>query len=172
MLRTTINVHLSVLSKIAAGSNLLGIPQRTLVVRLLMRIMRDIDRHQGSFTLTRYQRRDPKGRWKCFPVVFQAQQNEFFNDLKRFSRFSISHLVAIAVKEYLPELLADGNNERHNYASSEWALGRRMDGSALCWEIYWGKPAPSTRKTAGGSILRWTGPGGMPDRPPAGSIRH
>jgi hypothetical protein len=172
MLRTTINVHLSILSKISAASNRLNISRRELVVRLLMRIMRDIGRHQGDFTLVKYQPRDPGRRWKCFPVVFQKHQNEFFTDLKRFSRFSVSHLVAIAVREYLPELLAEETDERYNYTCCEWALGQRMVEGAFCWEIFWGKPACATRQTTGVTILRRTGPGGKPQWPPAGPRRH
>jgi hypothetical protein len=172
MLRTTININLDVLVEITAAAIRLEVSRRKLIVRLLMRIMRDISRYQGEFTLVKYQPYDPLGRWHHFPIVFRKDENEFFTDLRKFSKYSVSYLVAIAVREYLPEILAEQKKSRHNYSYNEWALGLRMVRGALCWEIFWGDPVPDPRNAPGEIILRRTASGAVPLRPPADSTLH
>jgi hypothetical protein len=105
-----------------------------------MKLLRDIERFQGGFTLVRYQARGALTNWHCFPISFKKEENEFFTDLRKLSKCSVSYLVAIAAEQYLNELLNEGAN-RHNYAEfTAYAIGKRIERDVVCWEFYWGNP--------------------------------
>jgi hypothetical protein len=135
----------SVYDKVSLTAEKLGKTRQEVVKMLLRCILRDIDRYQGGFTLTRYQTRDPLKRWKCFSISFRENENEFAKDLRGLSRFSVSHLVAIATARYLEELLGDGEN-KHNYIKfPHYAVGQRIENGIICWELYWGDPGPAPK---------------------------
>jgi hypothetical protein len=143
MLRTTVNMQNSIFFKLGLAASRLGKTRRDIVVTLLMRLMSDIERFQGGFTLVRYQERDPLRQWHCFSISFRKDENEFFTDLRKLGKFSVSYMVAIAVERYLDELMREGD-ERHNYAGfTHYAVGLRLEGGIICWELYWGDP-PNT----------------------------
>jgi hypothetical protein len=131
--------------KLSLASSRLGKTRREIVVMLLMKIMRDIEGFQGGFALVRYQERDPLKRWHCFSISFRKDENEFFTDLRKLGKFSVSYLVAIAVERYLDELFEDGDNG-HNYALfTHYAVGQRTEGGIVCWELYWGDPVDTPK---------------------------
>jgi hypothetical protein len=138
MLRTSINMSHAVFVKIALAAVKLGTSRREVVIMLLRRILRDIDRYKGGSTLVRYQPPDPLKQWHCFPICFKKNENEFATDFRKLSRFSVSYLVAIATKRYLDELLRDSASV-HNYGKfPDYAIGRRRVAGIMCWEMYWG----------------------------------
>jgi hypothetical protein len=140
---------------LSLASERLGKTRRDLVVMLLMKIMRDVDRFQGGFTLVRYQKRDPLKRWRCFSISFRTDEYEFFTDLRKLGKFSVSYLVAMAVERYLDELL-DGK-KRHNYFRfTHYTIGQRIENDILCWEFYWGDPADTPKALKGTKIHRRT----------------
>jgi hypothetical protein len=129
--------------KICVAAARLGKSRREVILILLRRIMCDIDRYQGGFTLVKYQQRDPLRDWRCFPISLRKSENEFVADFRKLAKVSVSYMVAIAVERYLEDLLEDGGN-RHNYAElTHYAIGQRIEGGIICWELYWGDPGTS-----------------------------
>jgi hypothetical protein len=130
----------AVFVELSIASAKLGKSRRDVVVMLLMKVMKDVERLKGGFTLVRYQERDPLKQWHCFSISFRREENEFFTDLRKLGKFSVSYLVAIAAELYMDDLL----NERggmHNYAAfAHYAVGQRAEGGIICWELYWGDP--------------------------------
>jgi hypothetical protein len=156
MLRTSINMRHDVFLKIGLAAVRLGRTRREVVLMLLSRIMRDIDRFQGGFTLVKYQPRDPMKKWHCVPISLRKNENEFVTDFRKLGKCSVSYLVAIATERYLEELQNDGDN-RHNYAEFiHYAIGQRLEGGIICWELYWGDPGPSPRGCGTSKIHRRT----------------
>jgi hypothetical protein len=142
MLRTSINMRLSVFIKTSLAAAQLGKTHQEVVKMLLRRVLHDIDRFQGGFTLVRYQPRNPEKQWKCFPISFRENENEFAKDLRGLSKFSVSYLVAIATWFYLEELLEDGKNRHKNAEFPHYAVVQRIENGFICWELYWGDPGP------------------------------
>jgi hypothetical protein len=127
--------------KLSHASMKIGKTRREVVVMLLLRLMSDVEGFPGGFTLVRYQERDPLKRYRCFSISFKKDENEFFTDLRKLCKLSVSYLVAIAVERYLEEMLNEGQS-RHNYTEfTHYAIGQRIDDGIICWEFYWGDPA-------------------------------
>jgi len=130
-------------------------PRREVIVMLLMRLMRDITRLQGAFTLVKYQKRNPEKVWHCVPVSFRRDENEFFSDLRKLTKFSVSFLVAMATEMYLEELL-QGDKRHNNTQFVHYAIGQRIENGIICWEMYWGNPKDTPKVSASSKIHRRT----------------
>ncbi|TAL35000.1 MAG: hypothetical protein EPN93_11135, partial [Spirochaetes bacterium] len=125
MLRTSINMRNDIFIRIGIAAVRLRKSQREVVIMLLNRIRGDFNHFQGGFTLVRYQPRDPRKRWHCFPIRFREAENELVADFRKLGRFSVSYLVAMATDRYLEEMLQD-KKSRHNYAKfAHYAIGQR-----------------------------------------------
>lgn len=137
MLKTTLNINCDVITRITCASRKLNKSKRDIIVILLKCIMRDIDKFQGGFTTVKYQPDDEKGHWHCFSIRFKCDENEFWVDLRKMSKFSVSYLVAIAVDIYLDDLV---KNSVHNYAKfNKYILVKETVQGIVCWQCYWGK---------------------------------
>jgi hypothetical protein len=156
MMRTSINMRLSIHNKILLAAARLGKTRQEVVKILLRRILLDIGRYQGGFRLVRYQARDPFKQWKCFKIAYRKNENEFVEDFRGLSKFSVSYLVAIATERYLEELLEDGEGRYNNTEFPHYAVGQRVENGIICWEYYWGDPAPIPQPPATTKILRRT----------------
>jgi hypothetical protein len=156
MLRTSINMKHAVFLRISLAAARLGKTRREIVLMLLRRILQDINHLQGGFTLVKYQPRDPLKQWHCVSLSLRKNENEFVADFRKLGKCSVSYLVAIATDRYLEELLHDGGSG-HNYAEFiHYAIGQRLEGDIICWELYWGDPGPLPKGGGNSKIHRRT----------------
>jgi hypothetical protein len=140
MIATSINMHVDTLGLISRGAAKLDISKRALIVRLLMRIMRDVGRFQRGFSTVKYQPDDNDGRWHCFSIRFKPDENEFFTDLRNFCKCSVSLLVAIAAEKYLAEILGENENEVYNNALfRNYNVRKEVTDGIIYWIISWGR---------------------------------
>jgi hypothetical protein len=147
MLATSINVHIRTLSALSRAAQAMGVSRRDVVVRLLMRIMHDVDMYQSGCRTVRYQPDDEKGKWRCFPLKFKPDENEFFADLRKVCKCSVSLLVAMAVDRYLDELLTKSAGKiEYNYnIFRNYFIKKVIIDGIICWQIYWGTPKNHSR---------------------------
>ncbi|TAL35700.1 MAG: hypothetical protein EPN93_09580 [Spirochaetes bacterium] len=156
MLRTSANMRPDILHTLNAAAERLGKPRREVIVKLLMRIMDNIGRFQGGFTLVRYQERNPEKQWRCVGISFKKDEYEFFSDIRRLSKFSVSFLITIATERYLDDLLNEAEEEHNNTAYTHYTIGQRVENGILCWEMYWGDPTPTLKGGGNTKIHRRT----------------
>ncbi|TAL39322.1 MAG: hypothetical protein EPN93_01940 [Spirochaetes bacterium] len=143
MARTSINVHTDIMRKLAQAALQLQTSRRDIVVRLLKTVMRDLPRYNTRFETVKYQPDDPEGRWHCFGVRFKAEEFEFWADLRRLSKFTVSYLVAIGVERYLDDLMRDGERSVHNYAPYDrHAVRRNVTDGMVIWNLIWKSTKP------------------------------
>ncbi|TAL34004.1 MAG: hypothetical protein EPN93_12485 [Spirochaetes bacterium] len=158
MLRTSLNIHFDVLDRISAAAVRLDIPRREVIIRLLMRVVRDHHRYPGGFSLVKYQGHDPEKRWHCFPMYYSKAENELVTDLRKFGKFTVSKFVAIAVYRYLDEIVQEIEVGRYNYVRpSGWSLGQKLVSGSICWEICWKNKKQDRNLHKQGTILRSIG---------------
>lgn len=139
MISTTINIHTDVLFKITFAAGLLDISKKDIIVMLMMRMMKDQHAFERYFTTVRYQPDDAKDKWHCFHVRLKADVNEYFVDLRKLCKCSVSCLLAIAVNRYLDDLLHDGENAvDNNPFFMNYVLFREVYDGIISWRFYWG----------------------------------
>ncbi len=116
------------------------------VMRYAMRYHAKYEREHGRIA---YQKRFdedgmpiPKFRVK---VKFLQREYDYFNDMRRFFRRSISHVIAIAVLEYLPALVeriekGEYDEEVESYPYKSCAIYDKCIEEATVYHIWWGLP--------------------------------
>jgi len=141
MITTTLNIHLDVLSKITQTAERLGKSRREIIVLLLMKMMKDHRLFGRGFSTVKYQLDDDKENWHCFHIRFREDENEFFVDLRKLCKFSVSCLLAKAVERYLGELLKNTEKKVDNYRNfNSYVLHREVVEGIISWRMYWGFP--------------------------------
>ncbi len=168
-LKTSLNMSTRTLTGITRAAEQLDRPMREVVVMLLRRMMRDVDRFQGGFTLVKYQERRPKSEWHCFCIEYYEDENEFFNDLRKLCKLSMSRLVAIATKRYLSEIVQGEMEGILNYLGVNDYLFRQQTIDGLrAWIFCWGIPRKRMHTYPPATILRYT----SVNRPPGRKARN
>jgi len=142
MLATTLNIHKEIFLKLTQASILLKKSRRAIIIMLLMRIMRDIHKIRRGFTTVKYQPDDLKEKWHCFSIKFKFDENEFWGDMRKVGKYSVSFLLAIAVNKYLDEILGRNKKKIYNYVHfNNYLLYREVIDGIICWKSYWGFPS-------------------------------
>jgi hypothetical protein len=147
ILRTTLNIHVDILSRIYTAAIKLNKSHREIIILLFMRIMQNHSLLQGKFTTVKYQPDDERNKWHKFHICFKPDENEFFGDLRKFCKFSVSYLLAIAVREYLDELMGDAEKKSvDNYPYfNNYMIYREIVSGIISWRLYWGYPAEEAK---------------------------
>ena len=141
MLATTLNVHHDVLAKITEIAVRHEKTLREIIVLLLKRIMDDHVGLMRGFTTVRYQSDDDRKNWHCFHIRFKHDEYEYFNDLRKVCKRSISLLISIAIDRYYDELTSAPINVVDNYTQfNNYVLRREVVGGIITWLLYWGYP--------------------------------
>ncbi len=121
-----------------------------LVIAVMRYAMRHHAKHEREHGRIEYQKRFdedgmpiPKFRVK---VKIQEREYDYFNDMRRFFRRSISHVIAIAVLEYLPvlvELIENGEYDEdvESYPYKSCAIYDKYIEEATIFHIWWGLPS-------------------------------
>ena len=141
MIATTLNIHISVLSKINYASQRLCKSRKKIIVMLLMKIMRDNCLFKQGFSTVKYQLDDIKCNWHCFHIRFREDENEYFVDLRKLTKYSVSCLLAMAVDRYLLKLMKHGRKSvDNNLYFTNYLLHREENDNIISWRLYWGFP--------------------------------
>jgi hypothetical protein len=115
MPKTTMNIHLAEWIKICWVAARLAKTRREVIMTLLALLLRDMERLQGKFTTVKYQEDDPEGWWHCYTILIRSDELEFWSNIGRLSKLSLSNLIAVAVEKYWVKLLEEKSNEIHKY---------------------------------------------------------
>ncbi len=138
---TMLNIHNELygqITKIALQHNK---PRREIIVRLLMRVMGDHLKLMGGISAVKYQPDDDEQNWHPFHIALKPDEYEFFIDLRKVCKCSVSLLLAIAVRRYGHELTKSNEKIIDNYPYFQnYVLRRNVVDGIYCWHFYWGLP--------------------------------
>jgi hypothetical protein len=140
---TTLNVHTDILERIADAALIKGVNRKEIIVLLLNMIMDEIPRAVTMGRLVQYQKRRPRTEWRRVHVRFEVDEYEYFLDLRKLMKSSLSRVLAIAVERYIDTLCKNksvDNNRHTNYL----IINEEID-SISCWRLIWGYPPSITR---------------------------
>jgi len=145
IIETTAYLDMECVDLLAGMAEEAGVSRSKLVVLLLKRVMKDhaaLVRYDGA---VKYQKRKPVDKRKRLHVAVELRDYEFFIDMRKLFKWSVSFLIAFAVREHLEELMVKLADEKYDeYADNYpyhhyFIIPERVD-SAICWKIYWGIP--------------------------------
>ena len=142
MIATTLNIHVDILSKIEAAAERFKKSKRAIIVMLLKRLMLDYKLQKLAFSTVKYQDDDMEENWHCFHIRFREDENEYFVDMRKVCKLSVSHLLAIAVRRFLYRITRKREREFvANYPFFvNYVMGRRVIDGIISYHFYWGFP--------------------------------
>jgi len=142
MIDTTLNIHVNILSRINHAALKLGKPRKEVIIFLLKRLMEDTGVLNSDFSTVKYQEDADPEHWRCFHIRFREDDYEYFLDLRKFSKSSVSCLLAMAVTRYLESLVEDFKTGAvDNYSLfRNYVLHWEVVEGIIAWHIYWGFP--------------------------------
>lgn len=132
--------------QILQASTLTGKTNSEIITMLMMRIVNIHNRLIGQNQRVRYQERNENRKWKTMHLTICFRDYEYFLDLRKFCKRSVSSLVALAVSLFLDEIINSICNRENkteytdNNQFKHYILFKKIIDNTICWEIYWGLP--------------------------------
>ncbi len=146
-IRTTVNLREDdalVLQRAAAEA---GVTRSRLVSALLRRRAELEKRRVKAWERVRYQERDESANWKKVHVSLRGDEYEFFIDLRKVKKFSVSFLISQAIRELLDDVLKMIVGKVDKYYYNGYAFMGMVVGNVTCWLFCWGIPIRMPKTT-------------------------
>lgn len=140
-IHTTVNLGMSDAVFLDKNAEKLGMPRSRLLVLLMRKMLVHWKQMKRNFSSVKYQKNTAGEEWKVVHVFLEAGDYEVFIDMRKFFKRSVSALVAMAIKKYLKEIIADGKDDIKGYCDNYKLIGYQFDGkldkNCICWHITW-----------------------------------
>jgi len=141
MIKTTLNIQKGVFEKISAAAEKLNKSRREIIVLLLMKLMRDYNSFRFRFSAVSYQPDADEDSWHCFHINYKEHEYEYFTDLRKLTKFSVSFLLRIAVYRYLDKISEGFDKPIDNYSRfKDYTVLKKEVDDFLIWTFIWGAP--------------------------------
>lgn len=139
-IETTININIDILDRLLYAATITGESKRNIISSLMRRLSEDYEKIAVPWKRITYQKRDRKKKWKRLHVMLMPDEYEFFLDLRKACKSSVSRLVAYAIERYLDEIVAEFIKGTDNYRYSNYAISYFINNGVVCLIHYWGLP--------------------------------
>ena len=137
-METTLNIHVDILDKISTAADKRGISCSAMIVILLQKVMRARYNMVPIGRLVQYQDRRSKEEWHRFHIVWRWDDYEYFLDLRKLLKMSVSKILADAVEKFLKKLRKKDFTDK--YRIRNYLLIGRSINNVRYWKLFWGLP--------------------------------
>jgi hypothetical protein len=135
---TTININKDMDLKLSEAAARTGESKRNIISSLLRHLSEDYEKLAVPWKRISYQKRDPKKNWRRLHLTLMPDEYEFFLDLRKAYKMSVSRLVAYAMEKYFNEVECELINGSDNYRYKNYTLSCVIDKGVVCLIHYWG----------------------------------
>lgn len=135
---TTVNIGRDVAARIAGAAAGQGASRRDIVSALLKYAAGRMKPDSFPRVCVKYQEKRPGVGWHRLHVVMRRDEYDFFTDLRKLFKLSVSFIIAYAVEHYLDEMLNHTNGITDNYLYRNYAIIQIPVGDIMCWLLCWG----------------------------------
>ncbi len=137
MIKSSVNINTEKLSRLETFSEVNDLSVNEIVSLLLRKILKDGNNVAIKFSAVKYQDIDPDKNWDTLTVYFDDVDYEFFTDMRKFYKFSVSFLLAKAIDLFLDTILSEIEEILLNYVDSDWDISRDDVKVGAVWTILW-----------------------------------
>ena len=136
-METTVNIQVELFERISKEARARNISRSKMIITLL-EMMMEKSSSPILGRLVQYQERRKGNKWHPFHITFLDDEYEYFQDMRKLLKMSVSLLLAIAVKQFLdnPAVKIDTDN----YRFGSYLIVKEIVDSITCWRLYWGYP--------------------------------
>ncbi len=137
-MRTTLNIRVDMLQKIVKAARSNGVSSSEMIFLLIKRVTVDMENPAGIGKMVRYQKRRNPEDWHVFHVKVREDMYEYWLDLRKLLKMSVSLILANAVERFLRKPLKIKRSD--NYLCTSYFIMKDIIGSAIIWKFIWGCP--------------------------------
>jgi hypothetical protein len=137
-METTLNIHTKISEQITMASRLMGISRSTVIVILVKKVMDDISNPGQPGRLVQYQTRRKQDEWHTFHLSVREDDYEYFLDLRKLLKMSVSLILAYAVKKFLDTIIKRNCTDNNRYKN--YIIAKEFIDDIVCWKFIWGFP--------------------------------
>ena len=139
-METTLNIRTDIMYQISRSAKAHGMCCSELIVILLKKVMKDIGNPDCMGMLVQYQARRRPEEWHTFHIKWKEYDYEYFQDLRRLLKKSISLLLAHAVRKFLSK--KNKINRNDNYLYVNYSIIKELINNITSWRFIWGYSPP------------------------------
>jgi len=145
-IETTVNLDNGTLYRLRHASASSGRSVAELISLTMKKTMQGGLSFQSNSGRIRYQEERPPQEWSCLHVVLFSREYEFFLDMRKFFKRSVSFLIVLSVELYLDQIILEftkcpqDDDTIDNYQFNSYILIKETLKGAIYWRIYWGLP--------------------------------
>jgi hypothetical protein len=138
-IETTINIRISVKQCIILAALRSGISCSDVIISAMKCMIDNIGHTARTGFRVKYQERRDESEWDSLHLVLKPEDYEYFLDMKKFMKMSVSFLITRAIKKHMKEVIY--NKTTDNYRLTNYIVIYEKVDQIPCWRIYWGMPA-------------------------------
>ncbi|HNW28997.1 MAG TPA: hypothetical protein PKN50_11010 [Spirochaetota bacterium] len=137
-METTLNIQQDILGQITRAAATLGISRSEVIITLIKKVMDNTTNPDCLWKLVKYQQKGKDGEWHRFHLTVRPDDYEYFQDLRKLLKMSLSLILFHAVNKYLNKLMKKKFTDNYRY-KNYIIMGKRIN-SVPCWIFIWGYP--------------------------------
>lgn len=141
-METTLNIRAGNLEKITSAADSLGISCSAMIVALMQKVMAEGAHPVRMGRLVRYQIRTRPGDWRAFHVQLREDEYEYFLDMRKLLKMSVSLILAYAVKRFLINPIKENVTDNYPNQFRNYLIVKEYINNIICWKFIWGYQPP------------------------------
>lgn len=143
---TTVNIRGSLKRRVIMASHRSGHTCSEIVTAALKQVMKEVENNVKIGTTVKYQARRDPSEWETLHVQWLPEDYEYFTDLRKFRKMSVSYLVSYAIEKYLKQIMNLISTDNYPQTFSGYICIKEIIDNIPSWRLIWGRP-PSIIKT-------------------------
>ncbi len=137
-METTLNIRSDLLQQIALAAQSRGVSRSEIIMLLIKKTLGDVGEPECFGSLVRYQSRQKAENWRKFHIQVREDMYEYWVDMRKLLKRSVSLILAYAVMKYLVKSLR--KNRTDNYRCVNYILMKTVVEDVVVWKLIWGYP--------------------------------
>ncbi|MBN1496075.1 MAG: hypothetical protein JXA07_04860 [Spirochaetes bacterium] len=138
MIETTINIHSIFLEQINRAALKTGKSRNQIIIMLIKKQMDDMQGHIQNGKRIQYQEKASREYWHTIHLQLRPDDYEYFLDLRKLLKMSISRILALAVLRYLKNIIKSKITDNYHYKN--YIIQLEIIDGIICWKLLWGFP--------------------------------
>ncbi|MBP7736067.1 MAG: hypothetical protein KA369_08870 [Spirochaetes bacterium] len=137
-METTLYIQNDIFQQITKAARIKEISRSAMISILLKKVMNETKNPDCLWKMVHYQQKRKPEEWHRFHFVMRPDDYEYFLDLRKLLKMSVSLILAYAVNKYLHKLLS--KNITDNYRYQNYIIIKNNIDTIPSWTLVWGYP--------------------------------
>ncbi len=142
MIKSSVYINTAKMQRLEEFSADNGLEFDDVVALLLRKILSAGNLYAKKYVAVKYQDADPDKNWKTATVYYNGVDYEYFTDMRKFFKESVSRLLSRAIDLYLDTILS--KEGLLNYENYDWDICSDEVKTGMIWSIFWKNQGKNT----------------------------